>query len=130
MGYWRSSSEVLVSEIVGPGPNAIHGPESFTPDYDFQEARIADLYIQSGRKVTYLGDWHTHPDGQLYLSPKDCTTLRRIAASPTSRAPTPLMAVLAGGCPWKLGAWQGRLERRFFRERLLLTSASLRIIAS
>jgi integrative and conjugative element protein (TIGR02256 family) len=103
IGYERESAIVIV-ECVGPGPKAIHEPNRFVPDYDFQEREIARIYEQSGRIHTYLGDWHTHPAGSLRLSAVDCSTLRRIARHRAARLRTPLM-IIAGPPDWRLSAW-------------------------
>ena len=112
MGYWaRPYSEVVVTATIGPGPNARHEATRFLPDADYQDGEIARLYHGSGRTVTYLGDWHSHPDGGLALSRADRLTLRRIATTPAARAPVPLMAILADGQPWRLGVWGATLRR-------------------
>jgi integrative and conjugative element protein (TIGR02256 family) len=106
VGYWLSdASTAVVSDIVGPGPVAVHLEKQFVPDHCYQEKSIAAMYESSGRVVTYLGDWHTHPNGGKYLSDQDCTTLRRIAKYAGARARHPMMALLAGGPVWELTVW-------------------------
>lgn len=106
LGYWTTSpGEVVVTHMVGPGRYAIHHPYSFVPDADYHEQEIARLYEEANRRITYLGDWHTHPHGAAYLSRQDCRTLRRISNHREARAPEPLMAILAGGKPWRLRLW-------------------------
>lgn len=87
--------EVVITDSVGPGPSAIHGLDSFMPDHAFQDREIAKAYEKSDRRITYLGDWHSHPRGTAALSWKDRRTLRRIACSDGARAPVPLMFVVA-----------------------------------
>lgn len=100
--------EYLITKCIGPGPDATHDTHSFRPDYDFQEAEIARHYAETGRKATYLGDWHTHPyQSKAHLSSKDKMTLRRIAHHKEARIDHPLMAVLHGQPgEWLLSAWQ------------------------
>lgn len=106
LGYWTAShDEVVVTDMVGPGPHAIHRPYSFVPDAHYHEHEIARLYEAANRRITYLGDWHTHPHGPAYLSRQDCRTLRRISNYREARAPEPLMAVLARGIRWRMGLW-------------------------
>lgn len=88
--------ELVVAQSVGPGPHAVHLPDAFIPDHEFQETEIARVYRASGRTVTYLGDWHCHPCGPAVLSRKDLVTLNRIAGDPCARAPTPLMLIVKG----------------------------------
>jgi integrative and conjugative element protein (TIGR02256 family) len=107
VGYSDSFSLNLVIEhVVGPGPGAVHSPFSFTPDHPYQEREVARLYQESGRISTYLGDWHSHPSGGLYLSPTDRKTLARIALSKEARIYRPIMAII-GGTDWELAIWQG-----------------------
>ena len=106
MGYWTENyKEVVVTAVTGPGPKAIHKTTSFAPDADFHETEISRLYNESGRVHTYLGDWHTHPNGTCYLSRKDRATLKRISRYKAARAPAPIMAILAGSSDWEFGLW-------------------------
>jgi integrative and conjugative element protein (TIGR02256 family) len=99
-------SAVWVEAVIGPGPRAVHRRASFTPDWEDQQREIATAYEQSGRRLAYLGDWHTHPGGGAHLSPTDTRTLRSIARHCAARQPNPIMAVLAGGEPWSASAWR------------------------
>jgi integrative and conjugative element protein (TIGR02256 family) len=116
-GYWiRRPREAVVSEVIGPGPNADHGCTSFKPDAPYQEKALARLYQEYGRRHAYLGDWHTHPTGGAYLSVLDCDTLRRIALHSPARAPTPIMIVMTPSSRWRPRAWVRR--RWSFLERV------------
>lgn len=93
---WTVHDATHVRHVVGPGPNARHGPTGFHPDSTWQEQVIADLYQDSGRRLSYLGDWHTHPRGVARPSRLDRATLRTIARHPPARCPQPLMLILGG----------------------------------
>ncbi len=106
LGYWTTAGDdVVVTNITGPGPGAIHENHRFVPDYDYQDREIVAIYAASGRHHAYLGDWHTHPNGGTGLSRQDRCTLRRIAAHAPARAPCPLMAVLGERSEWNLKIW-------------------------
>lgn len=117
---WHSTvrAEYVVTELVGPGPNATHRLTSFTPDAAWQERRIAELYARRGRRLSYLGDWHTHPCGPARPSRTDIRTLRRIARTAAARIASPLMVVFSGDevdwspQAWRLshGLWRGMLS--------------------
>jgi integrative and conjugative element protein (TIGR02256 family) len=62
MGYWADDRTAVVTQAIGPGPNAYHHRHRFAPDQEWQTTEIAEYYRASGRRETYLGDWHTHPD--------------------------------------------------------------------
>ena len=97
----------VVSHVVGPGPNAVHHRDGFVPDHDFQDEELARIYVETGRKVHYLGDWHTHPDAPPFLSGIDRKTLGFIAASDSVRVPHVFMLIWGS----KSGQWQGRAWR-------------------
>jgi len=119
IGYWAGSAEVVVTESIQAGPNAVHRADAFEPDWEFQQNEIARYYMASGRLHTYLGDWHTHPHGLLRLSRRDRRTLNLIAAHVEARAPKALMLLLAGGHPWKLCVWRACTGRRVARYFLM-----------
>lgn len=121
LGYWATPfSELVITDAVGPGPRAVHQLTGFHPDTAYQAAEIARRYEASGRLHTYIGDWHTHPNGSHRLSRLDRQTLRRIADYGPARAPIPIMAILAGGAPWRLAVWRltpWQLGRWIFGQR-------------
>jgi integrative and conjugative element protein (TIGR02256 family) len=87
--------EIVIVSIIGPGAGAVHAPTAFRPDASWQDQQLAEIYERSGRRVTYLGDWHVHPLGGGALSRRDRRTLHRIATSSEARAPRPLMGILS-----------------------------------
>ena len=107
MGYVHGG-DCIVTAIVGPGPNAVHHECTFTPDYEYQEMEVANIYVSSGRRWTYLGDWHSHPRQRMpSLSPKDIRTLKCIARYKGARIAQPIMLLLAGEPDdWSLNVWQ------------------------
>lgn len=108
MGYWADSHAVVITTLVGPGPLARHRRRSFAPDYDFQDARVADVYGESAGTTTYLGDWHSHPGGTTMLSRKDRRLLAAMARHEVARTPQPAMGILAGESEWNLAVWVRR----------------------
>lgn len=114
IGYWSvDGREAVVVDAIGPGQGALEGIDGFVPDHDYHEWAVADRYRKSSGIHTYLGDWHSHPDSDAYLSRTDLKTLRRIGCQAEARAPRPLMAILAEDSPWRLAVWVW-LERRGF----------------
>ncbi|MEW6159927.1 MAG: Mov34/MPN/PAD-1 family protein [Verrucomicrobiota bacterium] len=119
MGYWTTHG-VVITDVIGPGPHAIHGRSFFSPDYGFQEQEIARIYKSKGRIVTYLGDWHSHPDGPEFLSKLDLATLNRIASCREARAASPVMLLVCGNPDdWRCHVWNLTARRVFFaKERV------------
>lgn len=108
LGYWaKQYEEVVITDVIGPGPGATHRAQSFLPDSEYQEKEIACRYEESGRLHTYLGDWHTHPRSIPYLSRKDRRTLKTIAKHRDARASAPLMAILWWPS-WALEIWMAK----------------------
>lgn len=127
VGYWDSfCKDVVVTNVIGPGPQAVHENSRFVPDADYQNKELACLYRESGRLLSYLGDWHSHPNAGPHLSRIDRRALRTIANAPQARAPIPLMAILAKGSPWSLTVWRA-LPRRVGRFVIAIGTQSLAV---
>lgn len=125
IGY-DAGNGLVVTAITGPGPRAIHEPDAFIPDYVYQDGEIERIYRESGRRHTYLGDWHSHPDGGAALSSRDKRTLRRIARHGPAMVSAPIMGILAsdecrGIAIWKCFPRDLRARRFFARyERMVV----------
>lgn len=118
IGYrGEGSREPVITHVIGPGPLAIHERTAFLPDQHFHVERVKEIYHQSDRRLSYLGDWHTHPDGTAHLSARDKATLLKIAQSEKARAPQPVMLVLAPGPIWSPNAWIGQVTKRHIWKR-------------
>lgn len=116
MGYWHDPLVAVITQVIGPGSDALHGKHYFAPDYDWQLGEIARHYKQSGRHETYLGDWHSHPGAATgNLSARDRRVLRRIINTPAARAKKPLMTIFYGATEdWQLAVWRAWLKHRSF----------------
>lgn len=114
LGYWAKHDEVVATVLIGPGPDARHWPTGFMPDNAYQEDRLAVEYERSGRRLEYLGDWHSHPSSTPTPSDKDTATMKRIAADPDAGCPRPLMLILGERDGWELGAWILRRRWRWW----------------
>lgn len=117
MGY-MTSDHYVVTNLIGPGPNAVHSLFSFEPDQEFHKQEIADLYEQSRQRTTYLGDWHTHPNSYPYLSSMDKKTAQKIASYSVARLSNPIMLVAAPPT-FDYKAWiykKGYLKENLFEE--------------
>lgn len=112
LGYFAESGDPVVYAVIGPGPAAHHRRTRFTPDHTWQCDQIELFFEKSNGKWTYMGDWHTHPNGSPKMSWLDQRTLRAIARHPQARVPQPLM-LIGGGCPqkWHWASHQYRDER-------------------
>lgn len=93
VGYTDPVGAQVVTSVIGPGPAAQHSRQGFVPDHNYQQHRLDDLYADSARVYTYLGDWHSHPRGAQAPSKKDRRVLRRVARTLEARCRTPLMGI-------------------------------------
>ena len=116
LGWWSDAATCTVTEMIGPGPEAEHRPWSFQPDQDWQLREIARRYRASGRRLSYLGDWHTHPGARSGTpSAADKRAIRTIIGAPEARCPCPIMIIWHGHPgSWKPTPWQGGVRKRFW----------------
>ena len=106
LGFRKDPDNIVITDMIGPGPNAKHHRFTFEPDYEFQEKEIAKMYMLRG-SIEYLGDWHSHPLGSIMPSEKDKSVLRKIASHDPARCRRPVMCIMAGGRPdWTPSAWE------------------------
>lgn len=111
MGYWvKEFTEVVITEVIGPGPEAVHGKWYFFPNASWQSTQIARIYSTSARLITYLGDWHSHPTANSSLSLIDKWTMMRIGQHKSARVKVPLMGIMHSLTDWRLTLY-GRKNR-------------------
>jgi integrative and conjugative element protein (TIGR02256 family) len=114
LGYYiEKNKEIVITDSIGPGPNAVHKKFYFKPDNKWQAEEIAKIYNESGRLHTYLGDWHVHSTPYDELSWKDKRTLRRIAKYTPARVKNPIMGIMSFYKEWRLVIWQIAKMRTF-----------------
>ena len=80
-GSYPLGIQELASILLPPRPRPAV-PHHLIPDHEYQEQEIARVYATSGRCTTYVGDWHSHPGGALYLSRTDVRTAGAIGMLP------------------------------------------------
>jgi integrative and conjugative element protein (TIGR02256 family) len=105
VGYRADNDEVVIQELVGPGPEARHSPVRFVPDHAWQCQRLDEIYRKSNGRLVYIGDWHTHPHGVPEMSTLDRRTLRNIARHPGIGLGLPVMLIggnANGTWSWKV----------------------------
>lgn len=54
MGYEAEDSTVVVTKIIGPGPNAKHGRFRFIPDGVYQQSELENHFWATDGRETYL----------------------------------------------------------------------------
>lgn len=116
LGYWAEDQAVVV-EATTPGPDAGFAVDRYVPDGRWDEMQVAAVYERTGGLITYLGDWHSHPDGRRRLSALDRATIANISGDTSARAPRALMAICTVGEPPCVSFWVVR-EMALSRRRL------------
>ena len=129
MGYWGAPDGTpVILHATGPGRRSGHSTHFYRPDHKHDKKEIARLYEKSGRRLSYLGDWHTHPAAIPYLSARDKSTLRRIARCRPARVKCPIMLILSKDKTWTPAVWQGSLLPSWlYSKRLALVEREVRL---
>jgi integrative and conjugative element protein (TIGR02256 family) len=132
IGYDTDDGSAVVTEIIGAGPRARHRLMAFRPDHEYQQKELDEIFHRSDGVETYLGDWHTHPNGFHALSAKDKRVLKRIANTETAQRPHPIMLVLANDREdrdWRHCCVQFRSLQRtwLFQDRCEMSELSIKI---
>lgn len=94
MGSWDDQETIVVTEAIGPGPDANHGLREFEPDQRWQEQQVSDTWSLWSGRIDYLGDWHTHPGRSVKPSRLDHETAITISGSAEARAPRPVLVII------------------------------------
>lgn len=63
---------ILIVAASGPGPLATHEPARFERDLDFTHQTALKIFESDGAQ--WVGEWHTHPSGDLTPSALDLST--------------------------------------------------------
>lgn len=90
----EQGEQIVITDLIGAGPAAVHRRDGFIPDGAWQQERLGEKYVASGRVTTYLGDWHSHPDSSPLPSKKDRKTAKKISRHREARAQQPLMLIV------------------------------------
>ena len=92
---FRTSEALIVSTATGPGPSAVHHPNSIRFDEKFCERKARQLQNR-GKNLRYIGDWHSHPFTRLKPSKVDKRSFGLKAAT-HYRTSFPLMIIAGPG---------------------------------
>jgi integrative and conjugative element protein (TIGR02256 family) len=74
------SGSITICQAGGPGPQAKRGPKRFDRDLEHAQKLADAAWKQHGWQ--WLGEWHTHPSGQLAPSELDLTSYLRHIQDP------------------------------------------------
>jgi len=94
--YVDDSEDVVITNVIGPGPRAIHMRTRFVADRKFHDDALEELWQRSNRTIRYVGDWHSHPDGAPGLSSVDKAFMKHALRSRHSYLRYSLVAIVYG----------------------------------
>ncbi len=80
LGYIKNGI-IFIEKASTPGKNAVHEEFYFKADSAYVDMIIDMEYANSNGKITYLGEWHTHPQLSPTPSDLDLISLSEITAS-------------------------------------------------
>jgi integrative and conjugative element protein (TIGR02256 family) len=111
-GYFSADDRnVVITEMVGPGPKAKHEKCTYIPDYSYHREEVGRIFDASNGFISYLGDWHSHPDSMAYMSYRDKQALLNIAQFKFNYVNRPVMLILGGTCNGIENIWNPKLWR-------------------
>lgn len=84
--------EINITEMVLP-TKFVSKSTVFTRHPDNLNQRIAQVYKETNGQVNYVGEWHTHPNGNSQFSGKDLKTMQEISKSSEVKTSTPLLLI-------------------------------------
>lgn len=96
LGYGATDNDdVVVLDVIGPGPEAVHTETGFEPDQAWQEKQLASRYRATDGLHSYVGDWHTHPQGRAVPSRRDLAVMRQVSRYTDARLSNPTMVIIS-----------------------------------
>jgi integrative and conjugative element protein (TIGR02256 family) len=94
-GHFDEEGSLYITHASGPGPNAILSAMRFEKDVAFCQKFLDDLTMESGSKIHYIGEWHSHPSQNNMPSFTDLKSLIQIANQNEYLTEKPVMIILS-----------------------------------
>ena len=85
---------VVVTAASGPGPNALHTPNTFNRDRAFCQAFLERHVAATSGVVDFVGEWHKHREPDPQPSPIDANTYCGLAQDPACHLALPLVLIV------------------------------------
>jgi integrative and conjugative element protein (TIGR02256 family) len=96
MGYYSRGRELVITHASPPGPKSIQKKRSIGFDISFCQSFVDEIFMQSQRCYTYIGDWHSHTKPYIEPSFSDQRQLSRTASKQGRNLPNPVMLIAYG----------------------------------
>jgi integrative and conjugative element protein (TIGR02256 family) len=93
-GY-ETAGDLVIARVIGPGPKAHHRRTRLIADPEHLQRVIDETHAETDGRLSYIGEWHTHPLGRARPSATDEETTARIAGLRGTDLPRPLVLIQA-----------------------------------
>lgn len=91
-GY-ESDEGIVVALALDVGPKTRHHRTRLVPDQGHLQALIEQIFEKSGSRLSYVGDWHSHPLGPARPSGTDVGAAAKMASDEGVDLPRPLVII-------------------------------------
>jgi len=90
---------IYITRALRPPPDSAGFPYAFKLGVQDVPEQLQEIYQRTGGVISYVGEWHSHPNGADQLSPIDLAAAKQISAH-LRRAgiPTHIMIATTRGC--------------------------------
>ena len=107
VGY-ECDAVAVITDVIGAGPSGRHGPGFFLRDGTYSQTELERIYSDSGGRLNYWGEWHSHPRPFPLPSSVDWGSMKEISTSQAHGLATPLLIICERqrNRRWKLLAFQ------------------------
>lgn len=94
-GRIAEDGNVIITHASDPGPKAVQSATRFEKDVEYCQEFLNKLFVESGRKTVYVGEWHSHPSRNNMPSGLDIKSLSEIAVEKGYLTDAPVMIILS-----------------------------------
>lgn len=94
LGYWTEDRAAIIVTHATP-PAARGSAFGITISGRGHRDRFDEVWERTGGRVTFLGDWHTHPGGPAIPSAQDRRAMEQLASEGDYGTPEPLIAIVS-----------------------------------
>lgn len=94
-GYLIEKGNIFITDVSGPGPNAIQSSTKFEKDTPYCQSFLDKLYEERQQKTIYVGEWHSHPSENNHPSGTDIRSLSEIAVQKNYLTNCPAMIIFS-----------------------------------
>lgn len=118
-GYRDNTNSIIIKNISGPGPDSIKKEAYFQKDIEYCQKFLDDLYIESGKKIVYIGEWHYHPSTNNNPSEMDIESMQEISLQKEYVVETPILIILSKNYDLNCTAYPSKHKQYFVEAQII-----------